>query len=310
MSGPGQRTLYFLTGATAVGKTEWALRWAADYDAEILSCDSLLFYRGMDIGTAKPTPAERARVPHHLVDILGIQEPMNIARYAALAEAAVADIAGRGRRVLVTGGSGFYLKSFFAPASDGVVVPDPVREEVRLLERTGGPGALVRALDALNPSGLGSLDLSNPRRVSRALERCLATGLPLRVLAEAFARIPPPFADWEKRLVRLERPREELNLRIRVRSEAMVASGLVEEVRRILPDLASNPSAARAIGYREVIDALHGRAPFEGLAERIASNTRALVKKQMTWFRTQVPEHRVVRAADLASAADLFVPMA
>src|SRR5689334_6959945 len=107
--------LYVLTGPTAVGKTEWALRWAERHRAEIVSCDSLLFYRGMDIGTAKPTAAERARVPHHLIDICDLTETMDVTRYVARARAAVTAILARGARVLVTGGSGFYLKSFFAP---------------------------------------------------------------------------------------------------------------------------------------------------------------------------------------------------
>src|SRR3954463_6730883 len=107
------RVLHVLTGPTAVGKTEWALRWAERSHAEIVSCDSLLFYRGMDIGTAKPTPAERARVPHHLIDIRSVIEPMNVTRYVAFARKAVEEISHRGRAILITGGSGFYLKSFF-----------------------------------------------------------------------------------------------------------------------------------------------------------------------------------------------------
>src|SRR6185295_6125696 len=109
--------LHVLTGPTAVGKTEWALRWAEKNGAEIVSCDSLLFYRGMDLGTAKPTAAERARVPHHLIDICEPTAAMNVSHYVTLARRAVEDIAGRGRALLVTGGSGFYLKSFFAPVA-------------------------------------------------------------------------------------------------------------------------------------------------------------------------------------------------
>ena len=308
MKEPAESTLYFLTGATAVGKTEWALRWAAQNDAEILSCDSLLFYRGMDIGTAKPTPAERARVPHHLIDILPIAEPMNIARYAELAKAAVADIHGRGKRVLVTGGSGFYLKSFFSPTSDEVQVPGTVRDEVRLLESSEGVAGMVRALDRLNPEGLGSLDISNPRRVGRALERCMATGLTLRALADNFSLLPVPFTGWRKQLVRLDCSREVLAQRIAARVDSMLAAGLVEEVRSLLPELALNPSASRAIGYREVIDVLEGRASADTLRDRIAANTRSLVKKQLTWFRTQLPAHRVLAVDSLRAADELYEP--
>ena len=161
--------LHVLTGCTAVGKTEWALRWAEARGAEIVSCDSLLFYRGLDIGTAKPTAAERTRVPHHLVDICEVGERMDITHYVAKARAAVEEIQARGRPVLVVGGSGFYLKSFFSPVADEVAVPAPLREEVAQLSLE----AALDRLRALNPAGLGALDTANPRRVSRALERCL-----------------------------------------------------------------------------------------------------------------------------------------
>src|ERR1051326_1637599 len=158
--------LRVLTGCTAVGKTEWALRWAEGRGAEIISCDSLLFYRDMDIGTAKPTAAERARVPHHLIDVCDVTGQMDITEYVKLARAALREIASRGRAALVTGGSGFYLKAFFAAVADEVAVSAEIRAEVAALS---APDALAR-LRALNPNGLGSLDVANPRRVTRALE--------------------------------------------------------------------------------------------------------------------------------------------
>lgn len=292
--------LHVLTGPTAVGKTEWALRWAESRGAEIVSCDSLLGYRGMDIGTAKPTAAERARVPHHLIDLLDVTERWDVTQYVAAARAACADIAARGRRVLVTGGSGFYLKAYFAPVADDVEVPEAVRREVAdRWEREGLPG-LVDTLRRRNPAGLGTLDVRNPRRVVRALERCLAANRTLAELAEAFARQPAPFADWDVRLVRLDRPRDELDERIDVRVAAMLDAGLVAEVSRLLAaGLKRNPSAARAIGYRETIAMLEGRLPREELAAAIAANTRALVRKQLTWFRTQLPPHPVAAAGNL-----------
>ena len=288
--------LHVVTGCTATGKTEWALRWAERQGAEIVSCDSLLFYRGLDLGTAKPSRAERARVPHHLIDVCAVTEPMNVASYAQLARLVVREIAGRGRAVLVAGGSGFYLKSFFAALVDEVEVPAEVRTRVQGLLETGGLPALAEELRRLNPAepDLGGIDLANPRRVVRALERCLASGRPLRALAEAFARLPAPFADWEKEITLLERPAEELEQRIRERTAAMVRAGLVEEVRALrAAGLEQNPSAANAIGYREVLALLDGRLAPADLEAEIAKNTRALVKKQRTWFRTQLPPHRV-----------------
>ncbi|MDB6126245.1 MAG: tRNA delta(2)-isopentenylpyrophosphate transferase [Verrucomicrobia bacterium] len=284
--------LHVVTGCTAVGKTEWALRWAKTSQAEIVSCDSLLFYRGMDIGTAKPTQGELASVPHHLIDICALAERMDVTRYVALARAAVTDIQKRGRAVLVVGGSGFYLKSFFAPVADDIAVPAALRAEVAVL----GPEAALTQLRALNPGGLGTLDVANPRRVSRALERCLVSGRQLVELREEFARQPGPFAEWEITLTQLDRPAPELNERIERRVAAMLRDGLVEEVKRLLSEgLRENPSASRAIGYREVIDCIDGKLSENRLAGEIVANTRALVKKQRTWFRTQLPTHETIQ---------------
>ncbi|RFC51640.1 MAG: tRNA dimethylallyltransferase [Verrucomicrobia bacterium] len=289
-------TIQVLTGCTAVGKTEWALRWAEARGAEIVSCDSLLFYRGMSLGTAKPTAAEQVRVPHHLIDICGVGERMDVTHYVTKARTAVEGILSRGRPVLVVGGSGFYLKSFFAPVADEVAVSAALRAEVASL----GLAAAVARLHSLNPAGLGALDTANPRRVTRALERCLASGQTLAALAEEFARLPGPFAGWAVELTRIERPPAELDLRIELRVAAMLRDGLVAEVKQLSADgLRDNPSASRAIGYRETIDFLDGKLAESELAGVIAQNTRALVKKQRTWFRTQLPLHREVKADGL-----------
>ena len=290
--------IYVLTGTTASGKTEWALRWAEENNAEIVSCDSLLFYRGMDIGTAKPTRDELARVPHHLIDICDVTARMDVTEYVSLAKLAVQEIAARGKRVLVTGGSGFYLKAFFAPIADGVAVSVELREEIDAKLQAAGLAALVADLEKLNPSGLGALDVANPRRVVRALERCRASGKTLAEMAADFAKMPGPFADWAVQLVRLEREPVELERRIVARVEAMLSAGLIGEVERLLMvGLKTNPSASLAIGYRETIDFLEGRLARSELADVIVRNTRGLAKKQRTWFRTQLPEHKVVTAA-------------
>ena len=295
--------LHVMTGATAVGKTEWALRWAEANGAEIVSCDSLLFYRGMDLGTAKPTVAERARVPHHLIDICAITERMDVTRYLARARQAVTAIGARGRKVLVTGGSGFYLKGFFSAVADEVVVSEEVRAKVAALSLREA----VDVLRSLNPAGLGALDVANPRRVTRALERCWASGRTLVELAAEFARQPAAFADWQVELTRLDRAPKDLDARINARVAAMLAAGLVDEVRGLrAAGLEQNPSAAKAIGYREVLALLDGQLASRDLAAAIAQNTRALVKKQRTWFRTQLPAHRVIAAESLRDLAELF----
>ena len=305
LAGRMKPVLHVLTGPTAVGKTGWALRWAERHGAEIVSCDSLLFYRGMDLGTAKPTAAERARVPHHLIDVRDVADPMDITDYLRMARTAVDDIVARGRPVLVTGGSGFYLKSFFAPVADNVEVPAALRAEVSALALAEA----VARLHVLNSAGLGALDVANLRRVTRALERCLASGRTLAELAADFARQPAPFAGWSVFLTRLDRPPADLEARIKARVATMLRDGLVEEVRRLRKaGLEQNPSATKAIGYREVLAVLEGRGSEADLAFEIARNTRALVKKQRTWFRTQLPPHRVVGADVLADVDELFAP--
>jgi tRNA dimethylallyltransferase len=293
--GKDQRTLHVVTGCTGVGKTEWAMRWAGERGAEIVSCDSLLFYRGMDIGTAKPTAAERALVPHHLIDIRDVAEPVDVSQFARLAREAVEGIAARGRPVLVVGGSGFYLKTFFGPVADEVAVPPELRARIAGTLSAEGLPALVAELRSLNPGGLGALDTANPRRVIRALERCVASGRTLEQLAAAFAAQVGTFSGWKVELTELVRPQAELELRIAGRTQGMLEAGLVDEVRRMLAaGLRGNPSAARAIGYREVIEVLEGRLPAEALEAEITRNTRALAKKQRTWFRTQLPANRTL----------------
>jgi len=213
--------------------------------------------------------------------------------------------------VLVTGGSGFYLKAFFAPVADDNEVPAELRTELRGRLEQEGLDALLAELRGLNPDGLGELDVRNPRRVLRALERCRASGRTLAELEKEFAEQPGPFADCEVRLCELVREKADLERRIEERVGQMLRAGLVEEVRGLLGrGLKENPSAAKAIGYRETIDFIEGRLPApsrsngpeRGLAAAIARNTRALVKKQRTWFKTQLPPHAVVDAA----SADLM----
>lgn len=282
------KRLHIITGPTAVGKTEYALRFAESIGAEIVSCDASLVYRGMDLGTAKPEAGELARVRHHLIDVCAVEKPFDIVRYVAAAEAAVADIVARGREVVVTGGSGFYLKSFFAPVFDDVEVSDAVRTEVQAQFEAGGLDGLLAALRKVSPD-TGHLDIRNPRRVLRALERCLASGKPVPVLEAEFAARPEPYGDFEKNLVLLDRDPAELKARVYRRAREMVAHGLVEEVRQLMAQgIEFNSSAASAIGYRETIAFLKGALPEEDLADCIAANTMKLVKKQRTWFRTQI----------------------
>lgn len=282
-------TLYLLAGPTAVGKTALALDWAEANGAQILSCDASCVYEGMDIGTAKPTEHEQARVPHHGLDLIPAAERFSVGRYARYAREVVEEVNGRGKPLLVVGGSGLYLQSFLRPVVDEIPLHDEVRQTVAAIEEAGGLTALLEELDKRNPSGTGDLDRLNPRRVAAALTRCLATGKTVEELQQAYREAPDPFAGWQRRLVLLERGDADLRQRIEQRTQQMLAAGFIEEVQRLREaGFEANPSAARAIGYREVLSYLDGELTEEALPEAISRSTWQLVRKQRAWFRHQV----------------------
>lgn len=305
-------TIFVLTGPTAVGKTSLSLDWAEALGAEIVSCDPLLFYRGMDVGTAKPNASQLSRVRHHLIDIAEVNRPLDIRAFLDLAEATVAEIGSRSRRVLVCGASGFYLQAFYRPVVDQVEVPPELRQRVRRQLEEEGLESLVEALRGLNPEGLGGLDVRNPRRVVRALERCLASSLDMVTLKTEMDAQTNSLTRARKITVRLDRKRGALDRRIARRVDEMLAGGLVPEVKGLLArGLESNPSAASAVGYRETIEWLRQPGSEDELAAAIAGNTRRLARKQLSWFRNQLPDHRVIElqeegADDLSVLASSF----
>lgn len=282
---------YCLTGPTAVGKTALALEWAGRYGAEIVSCDALLFYRGADIGTAKPSKAEQAIVPHHGIDLVEPDTVFDIGQYTTWAQACVEGILARGKRVLVVGGSGFYLKSFFQKMVDEVSISPEIHAQVVQDRQAGGLEALLNQLRACNP-GLAVeayVDPKNPRRVENALKRCLASGETLQTLQARWLEAPKPFAKNAKKLWVLERSDADLKKRISARADLMLAQGLVGEVRALIASgFLSNPTLSSAIGYREPLAFLQKTLPEEALASTIIQNTWRLVRKQRTWSRTQL----------------------
>jgi tRNA dimethylallyltransferase len=287
-------TLHIITGATAVGKTNYALDYCEALNGEIISCDASLFYRGMDIGTAKPTKEELAKVPHHCIDMNPVNQSFDITQFDVLARKTVEDILSRGKTVVITGGSGFYLKSFFEPVVDTIEVSDAVRAESESLFVEQGLSGLLDRLNVISPEGLGNLDTLNPRRVQRALERCLASGKSLPVLQKEFAERPKPYASFKKHFILLEREAEALKDRVARRAKCMLESGLLDEVKGLLKmGIEENPNAANAIGYRESIAFLRGEIEESELLPLIIKNTNGLVKKQKTWFRSQLTEPNV-----------------
>jgi tRNA dimethylallyltransferase len=284
----GSPAIHVLTGPTAVGKTETALRWAEQHDAEIVSCDSVCVYRGMDIGAAKPTADEQRRVRHHGLDLVDPAERYSVSQYVDMARAAIAGAHARGKRVLVTGGSGFYLAAFFGPVTDELEIPQAITDEVRTLQRQGLASLLLRLREIEGPKLPDWLDQQNPIRVAKALERRLASGRSLDSLRDEFLTRRGPFAEHTVTCELLERPDEELKARIAARTEQMLRTGIIEESQCLLAmNLDPELTSSRAVGYRAVMDWLEGgkRVAMSGLAERINLDTWALVRKQRKWFR-------------------------
>jgi len=284
------RTLSLLGGVTAAGKTKFAISWALANRAEVLCCDSVAFYRGFDVGSAKPSLEERGKVPHHGLDLCDLSEPIDVDQYHQYAEGVLSDIAERDKKAMVVGGSGFYLEGFLHPVVDEVNISEDTRGEVwRIYEKEGKEG-LLTYLNQINPDGLGQLDIHNPVRLLRALERCLESGKSLKELRERFSALPDPYPQWEKRMIWLDREDADLEERIEHRTRGMLAAGLVAEVQYLLKNgLCEKTNLASAVGYREVISYLRGGLDEADLLPAIVSSTRKLVSKQRKWFRKKFP---------------------
>jgi tRNA dimethylallyltransferase len=277
----GERPFLALVGPTASGKSEAAMALTGRLGVEIVSVDSMLVYRGMDVGTAKPSGADRARIAHHLVDVAEPEEPFSVARYQQLARAVVQDVHARGRRVLLVGGSGLYFRAIVDELEFPPTDPD-AREELRAEAEALGPDRLHRRLEDLDPVAAARIEPTNVRRTVRALEVAVVTGRPFSSYAARWEHYP----DERVRAAGIDIPRDVLARRIEARVRAMVDDGVLEEVQALLDrGLFGWLTASRAIGYAEFARHLRGEI---GLAEATAETvgrTRELARRQMVWFR-------------------------
>lgn len=265
----------YLTGPTAVGKTAVGIALAQRLDAEIIALDSMTLYRGMDIGTAKPTVPERAGVPHHLIDVLEPSESASVADYRRWAEAVLIDLRDRGRTALFVGGTPLYLKALLRGLAP---VPDADPELRARLDRLPSPHDELRRLD---PETARRLHPNDRRRAIRALEVLERTGTPLSVLQREHDRPALGVAVFA-----LDRPRAELHQRIEARVEQMMRDGFLDEVRRLNEaPTPMGPTARQAVGYAEALDLIEGRYPHDEAVRRIQARTRQFAKRQLTWFR-------------------------
>ncbi len=284
IQGSGSLRPILLAGPTAAGKSEVALLLAEKLGGEIISVDSMQVYRGLDIGTAKPSPAERARVPHHLIDVADLTEPFDAAKFVRLATEAVAQIQSRGKVPILCGGTGLYFRAFL----EGLGESPPAEAKLRAELEATPLADLLRELEQRDPATFARIDRQNPRRVIRAVEVIRLTGKP-------FSR---QRADWNSTssiqhlassAIGLSRAPDELRRRIDARVDQMFTRGLVDETRRLLESgLAQNPTAMQAIGYRQAVEHLRGERSLAETIELVKSRTRKFAKRQMTWFRGQM----------------------
>lgn len=278
-----------ITGATCTGKSAKAIDLAEKIDAEIISCDSVQIYKGMNVGAAKPSKEELARVPHHLIDVAEVSEIFDVAKYAQLAKQAAENILKRGKKIIVAGGSGFYLKAWFCAVTDQIEISQEIKNFADKIAENGNE-ALAQALLKIDPKAAEFLDIKNPRRTRNALMRCISSGKNVEQLQKDFAKLECPIGEIKREVILLDLPDETLLERIKSRTAAMIENGLIEETRILLKnDIEKNPSAACAIGYRETINWLKNNSKnTSALAEEISKNTFSLVKKQRKFFRTQL----------------------
>lgn len=269
----------YIAGATASGKSAVAMILAERLGGEIISVDSMQVYRGLNMGTAKPTHAERACVPHHMIDVAEPNHPFDVAQYIHLASEASRDITKRGRIPVYCGGTGLYFNALIS----GVGVGPPSNLALRAeLESTPLP-ALLEELAKADPETFARIDRSNPRRIIRALEVMRSTQQPYSLQR----------AHWKKSVTGhwfgLARERADLIRRIDARVERMFAAGLVEETVQLLQQgLKENRTAMQAIGYRQVVEHLDGMRDLRATIQLIKQKTRQFAKRQGTWFRNQL----------------------
>jgi tRNA dimethylallyltransferase len=268
-----------IIGATATGKSDVALAIAKHVGAEILSVDSMQVYRGMDIGTAKPSPVERNQVPHQLIDVCDPNEAFTVARFVELADAVIADSRRRGVSLIATGGTPLYFKSLFHGLFAGPAADQALRDRLGEL----APEELFARVAAADPAAAARLHRNDSRRLIRALEVFELTGKPI---SDWQTEWDAPQSRYPVIWFGLQWPRDELSRRINSRVKSMLAGGWLEETRQLLETFGSfSPTAAEAAGYRELLDYLAGKMDLETAAEQTKIATRQLSRRQIKWFR-------------------------
>ncbi|MFO7151759.1 MAG: tRNA (adenosine(37)-N6)-dimethylallyltransferase MiaA [Bacillota bacterium] len=279
-----KKILVAIVGPTAVGKTEISIEVALKLDGEIISADSMQIYKYMDIGTAKPTLEERKGIPHHMIDIVYPDEEFSVADFKEMAEKCIADIHRRGKIPILTGGTGLYINAVcYGYTFSSFDKDENLRNQLRLEAEKYGNEFLYGKLKQIDPKAAEKIHPNNLRRVIRALEVYIKTGVPFSHFEELTKMHGSPY---DLLIFGLTMPREELYKRIDKRVQKMIESGWIDEVKRLLEmGYAKDLNSMQALGYRQIIDYLEGRITLEEAVRLIARDTRRYAKRQYTWFR-------------------------
>lgn len=288
-----------VAGPTASGKTALGIAVAQRFHGEILSCDSMQIYRGLPIGTAQPSPEELSLVPHHLVGFLDVREPFSVSDYVALASQTIRELASRGKLPVLVGGTGLYARSLlrgFAFEED--CRDEALRRELFRRAEEEGAEALYRELSALDPVSAGEIHPHNVKRVVRALEYCKLSGEPFSAQAERSRSAPAPYHSLLMCLA--FRDRRKLYERIDRRVDQMLEQGLLAEAKgfyRLCAQYGAPPTAAQAIGYKELFPYFAGEASLDQAVEALKRESRRYAKRQITWFSRE-PEAKFLYVDD------------
>jgi len=273
------KKLIVIGGATATGKTTLAIRLAQHFGTEILSADSRQFYREMSIGTAKPSPAERAAAPHHFIDFLSVTEPYSVGDFERDALDCLSRLYAQREITILVGGSGLYLRSVCEGLDTFPAISFSTKNAVAEGEKTGGLAWLQRELAQYDPLHYEKVDRQNPARLRRAVEVCLETGQPYSNFLNQGQKSPRNF---QPIYILLDLPRAELYARIEARVDSMIVAGLEAEARALLPHRQRPP--LKTVGYEEFFDYFDGKTSLETAIKKIKQHSRNYAKRQATWF--------------------------
>lgn len=291
MSAP---SILCVVGPTASGKTRLAVELAKALHGEVLSCDSMQIYRRMDIGTAKPTPEETQGVPHHMIDVIGPEEPFSVGRYVEMADPILQDILSRGKTCVLCGGTGLYADSLMAGRTFAPYPETGRRQELEAAADREGTEAVLEKLRAVDPDSAERLHPGNRRRIIRAMEVYLETGKTITQHNLETQAVPPKYHPlW----IGLDfTDRADLYRRIDRRVDLMMEEGLLDEIQRLLSEgVPPTATSLQAIGYKEPMAALRGEMTMEEAVEKVKQESRRYAKRQLTWFRRNKEIHWIMQ---------------